>query len=129
MRSLCLACLLAACRADPRPPPDYGDERTETFPQFYGWVPHNLLMISMDTFRKDHLDRYGNVGTTPFLSSLADQGVSLDDHVQCSNWTYASTSCTLAGRFNEEAGLTPQLVAGLDPATQKWPIGTPFLAG
>ncbi|MEQ1505240.1 MAG: sulfatase-like hydrolase/transferase [Myxococcota bacterium] len=109
----------------PRPPPDYGTAETDTIPAFYGRVPKNVFMISMDTFRKDHLDRYGEVGKTPFLSAVADAGYAFDDHVQCSNWTYASTSCTLAGRYNEESGMIPQLVSGFEG---RYPVGTPFLA-
>jgi arylsulfatase A-like enzyme len=122
-----VACVLAGCTSGGpgRVPVDYGTEKTDTVPQFYGAVPKNILMISMDTYRKDHLDRYGDVGSSGFLTALAEQGYSLDDHVQCSNWTYASTSCTLAGRHNEEAGLIPQLVAKFDGV---WPTGTPFLA-
>ena len=83
-------------------------------------------MISIDTFRRDHLDRYGSENASPFMTALAEDGVAADDHHQCSNWTYASMSCTVAGRFNEEAGMTPQLVSGFD---EIWPVGTPFLAG
>lgn len=104
--------------------PRFGDEPTDTFPQFYGRVPKNIVMISMDTFRKDHLDRYGAEGITPFLSAIAEGGVALDDHVQCSNWTYSSTSCTLAGRYGDEAGMIPSLSDDSEP----WPVGTPFLA-
>lgn len=121
-----LLTLLAACTGSTWPaPPDWGDETTDTFPQFYGRVPKNLLVISMDTFRKDHLDRYGDTHAAPFLSTLADAGVAMDDHLQCSNWTYASTSCTLAGRLNEQAGMIPKLS---DTLATPWPQGTPFLA-
>jgi arylsulfatase A-like enzyme len=124
--SACLA--LTACTHSgrgARQPPDYGDVPTDTIPQFYGWVPHNILMISMDTFRRDHLDAYGDTHAAPFLSTLAENGFTADDDVQCSNWTMASTSCTLAGRYDEEAGMTPKLVANFE---DQWPVGTPFLA-
>jgi arylsulfatase A-like enzyme len=104
--------------------PRFGDEPTDTFPQFYGRPPKNIVMISLDTFRKDHLDRYGADGVTPFLTAVANGGVVLDDHVQCSNWTFASTSCTLAGRANEEAGMIPSL----SDTAAAWLVGTPFLA-
>lgn len=107
------------------PPPVYGDTLTDTFPQFRGQVPRNIVMISIDTFRRDHLDRYGGPGVTPFLTTLADRGVALDDLTQCSNWTYGSTSCTLAGRYNFEAGQATQLQ---ERGREPWPEGTPFLA-
>ena len=121
-----VAALLAGCQpSGPRPPRDYGSVPTDTFPQFYGSVPKNIVMISIDTFRRDHLDRYGSEQSSPFMTALAEAGVAADDHHQCSNWTYASMTCTMAGRHNEEAGMTPELVGGFDDA---WPFGTPFLA-
>jgi arylsulfatase A-like enzyme len=118
--TLIAALALGAChRSPPREDPDYGDEVTDTVPAFYGQVPKNVLMISMDTFRPDYLDR------APFLSTVAAQGFHAVDTMQCSNWTYASTSCTLLGAYNEEAGMIPQLAANFEG---RWPVGTPFLA-
>src|SRR5262245_59989092 len=120
-KTIPLLALLACTDAGPgTDPTDYGTEKTDTVPQFYGWVPHNIRRISMDTFRKDHLDLYGEVGASGFLTTMAEQGFTLDNHVQCSDWTYASTSCTLAGRQNEEAGMIPQLVA---KGAGVWPVG------
>jgi choline-sulfatase len=118
----------ACSGSEPQPPePEPDLTPTDTFPQFLGKVPKNIVMISMDTFRRDHLDRYGDGSRqiTPFLSTLADGGVALDDHVQCSNWTMASVSCTLAGRYNEENTQIPRL-SEID--TRPWPAGTDFLA-
>ncbi|MCA9493282.1 MAG: sulfatase-like hydrolase/transferase [Myxococcales bacterium] len=73
--------------------------------------PRNLLVISIDTTRKDHIDRWAPDGLerTPFLSALMASGVVLDDHLQCSNWTFASTSCTHRGQLMEETGFYPKL--------------------
>ena len=90
-------------------PPDPGTVPTDTLPQFYGHVPRNVVMISLDTFRKDKLTRYGGSGETPFLDALVADGFALDEHVQCSNWTFAATSCTLSGRYNVNAGMEPSL--------------------
>jgi arylsulfatase A-like enzyme len=78
--------------------------------QFDGPPPRNVLMVSIDTFRKDHLDPYGDLALTPFLGRLANEGVRLDDHVQCSNWTWHATSCTLAGRYELDVGHVPVLL-------------------
>lgn len=136
MRTLLAAALFSGCGAPyPERPsdPDYGTQTTDTVPQFYGQVPRNLVMISIDTLRKDHVDRYADPDwlaehgpVMPFLSGLFDTGFALDDAMQCSNWTLASVSCTLAGRYNVEAGMAPQLPNENAP---EWPIGTPFLAG
>lgn len=97
---------------------------TPTLPAFRHEVPSNLLMISLDTFRKDQVGRYGGENT-PFLDELIAEGFVLDDHTQCSNWTYASTTCTLLGRYNLDNGFMPKLSsAHREPV----PEGTPFLA-
>jgi len=98
---------------------------TETYPQFYEEVPRNLLMISIDTTRKDHIERYGMKGGFPFMNQRAAEGVALDEHTQCSNWTFAGTTCTLLGRYNIDNGHMPQLSKeGRAPL----PDGTPMLA-
>ncbi|MFT5459046.1 MAG: hypothetical protein ACI9K2_005556, partial [Myxococcota bacterium] len=74
-----------------------------------GPTPSNVFILSIDTLRRDHLGRWGGPGITPFLDSLVDGGVVLDDHVQCSNWTFASMSCTTLGRPGRDLGWVPQL--------------------
>jgi choline-sulfatase len=93
--------------------------------QFSGKRPKNLLMISVDTFRKDHLNRYGGPGITPALDALMNESVVLDAHTQCSNWTFPSTSCTLLGRYHEDNGHIPQLSTN---GRAPFPDGLPFLA-
>ncbi len=117
---LFVASLLLACHGDPdgRPP---GDTAPITPPDaadplvFDGPPPKNVLMISIDTFRRDHFDPYGDLELAPFLGRLATEGVHLDNHVQCSNWTWHSTSCTLAGRYEIDVGHVPVLVGLREP--------------
>ena len=47
----------------------------------------NLLMISIDTLRRDHISRYdaSNRDLTPFLDSWMDRGFVADNHYTCSN--------------------------------------------
>lgn len=96
--------------------------------QFYGHVPRNVLFLSIDTLRRDHLGFYGSpLHLTPFLDRIAADGVVADDHLQCSCWTFGSTTCTLAGRTNTERGHMPRLNGD---ASNRPPVpdGTPFLA-
>ena len=80
-----------------------------TLPVFLGDRPKNVLMISVDTFRRDHLDRYGDLGLTPFIDSVMNESLVLDDHVQCSNWTFPGTTCVQLGRLHTDTGFLPSL--------------------
>lgn len=83
---------------------------TDTIPSFKGHVPKNLLVFSIDTFRKDRLGKYDADGDlTPFLSQLMDEGFTLDEHMTCANWTFMGVGCTMNGRYNEENGFIPEL--------------------
>ncbi len=105
--------LLLGCRPDPV-------EQTLLVPG----PATNLLVISIDTLRRDALTRYGGTGDMPFLDSWFDQAVALDDHLSCSNWTYSSMLCALTGTTQLEAGFLP--LNGQGP--QPWPAPVPLLA-
>jgi arylsulfatase len=77
--------------------------------------PKNILMISIDTLRKNQLGFYGGPADTPFLDSLLAGSVHLDNHMQCSSWTYVSTSCTLMGGSHEANGYMPLLTQLQEP--------------
>lgn len=81
---------------------------TDSFPSFYGSAPKNLLVISLDTFRRDHMARYGDTrAITPFLDSIANNALALDDHQSCSNWTYPGVVCAMDGRSPLEYDFVP----------------------
>ncbi len=71
-------------------------------------TPKNVVMISIDTLRRDRVGRYDASDRTPALDALMASSVTLDDHTSCSNWTYASILCALGGRYNAEAGIAPE---------------------
>jgi len=116
--------------AGPTTPTESTSPTTPPVPQralvFDGDPPTNVLMISIDTTRKDQLG--ADPTYTPFLDSLAETGVELADHQQCSNWTFGSTSCTVAGRLPEETGFIPSLNLGLGDPDNTVPNGQRTLA-
>jgi arylsulfatase A-like enzyme len=69
--------------------------------------PRNLLVLSVDTLRRDKVGRYSGGTQTPFLDSVLDESVALDDHRSCSNWTYASLLCALTGQTTVDLGFEP----------------------
>jgi arylsulfatase A-like enzyme len=122
--------LLLACNDDAAPsqPVDLSDTAVRSdyvSPLQRAEGPYrNVLMISIDTLRRDHLGVYGGPVPTPTLDRLVQEGVALDDHAQCSSWTFHSTTCTLSGRYPEDLGYLPRLTQ--DQA--EVPEGTEFLA-
>jgi len=88
--------------------------------RFAGGPPRRLLMLSIDTLRRDAVGRYGSAGEsdTPFLDGLIGGGVALDDHVSCSSWTYPSMLCALSGRSTTDIGFEPLH----DPAGEPLPL-------
>ncbi len=98
-----LSTLLAACHwpalvelpCDPDAAPT---ELSAPALSFSGERPKNLLMVSLDTLRRDRVGRYDGSDRTDFLDSLFERGVALDDHRSCSNWTYPGMLCALTGQ-------------------------------
>ncbi|HHO54413.1 MAG TPA: hypothetical protein ENK18_26970, partial [Deltaproteobacteria bacterium] len=80
-------------------------------------MPTNLLMISIDTLRLDQLSRWRErwpgpePGPMPFLDGLIAEGVVLDDHMSCSNWTFHAATCTVAGSDPLSWGFVPTATA------------------
>ena len=66
----------------------------------------NLLVISIDTLRRDAVGRYGGY-ETPHLDALLTRGLVLDDHRSCSNWTFPAMICGLAGSGPVELEFAP----------------------
>ena len=65
--------------------------------QFDGPAPTNLVIISLDTTRRDYVGRYGKNGNTPNLDRILAEGVALDQHRSCSSWTAPSMTCVTTG--------------------------------
>ncbi|NCG21569.1 MAG: sulfatase-like hydrolase/transferase, partial [Rhodobacterales bacterium] len=138
MRSVMSAALLSGCiAAEPLP-----TDPTSTVAPAHalafseGQVPKNILMISLDTFRRDHFDLYGDRGLMPFFSGLAQQGFHVEDYRSCSTYTFHATTCVAGGRYAlegaEDYGVMPQLgLEGevLDPIPDNTPLMPGYMGG
>lgn len=106
-----LACGGKSEEADSGPltPEERWGPPTDTIPSFYGSVPKNVIMLSIDTWRRDSLTRYGGPTVMPYMDELAMTGFTADDHITVSNWTMHGTSSTLAGAYPLDLGWVPSL--------------------
>ena len=116
------------CVNPPNPPmedsPSESSTGTDTGPlppntsvlQFDGAPPTHLLMVSIDTLRRDLVLPFNEETPTemPFLRSLMAEGVLLNDFQQCSNWTFHSVACTVQGQYGEDFGFIPQLFRAME---------------
>ncbi len=63
----------------------------------------NVVVIIVDTLRADHLSSYGyERQTSPFIDSLAAQGVRFETAIAPSSWTQPSHASMLTGRYTYE---------------------------
>ncbi|MFO8006729.1 MAG: sulfatase [Candidatus Brocadiia bacterium] len=68
--------------------------------------PPNILLITVETLRRDHCSLYGyDRDTTPFLRELAAESIVFDNGWSHSSWTYPSMACVLSGRMPQETGV------------------------
>jgi len=115
--TLPLLVALAGCsdKAGDSAVPETGLSPRSELLDFDGEPPSNLIILSVDTLRRDALGRYGG-SLTPNLDRLLAEGVALDDHRSCSNWTYASMLCVLSGKTTDQLGFEPLHKPSGEPA-------------
>jgi len=66
----------------------------------------NIVLIVLDTLRRDRLSCYGyELETTPNIDSLAERGLLYEDAYATSSWTWPSTASILTGLHPETHGV------------------------
>lgn len=76
--------------------------RTSNLPSAAPGAP-NVVVVIVDTLRADHLSSYGyERDTSPFIDSLAAQGVRFETAIAPSSWTQPSHASLLTGRYTYE---------------------------
>jgi arylsulfatase A-like enzyme len=67
----------------------------------------NVLLISIDSLRRDHVGSYGYpLATTPTIDRLAAEGVMFRDAVSTTSWTLAAHAALLTGVHDARHGAT-----------------------
>lgn len=56
-----------------------------------------LILVCVDTLRRDHVDAYAPAGLTPHLAALAAEGVVFERAVAASSWTLPSVATVMTG--------------------------------
>ena len=76
----------------------------------------NVVLISIDALRKDHLGLYGyERDTSPYLDRLADESIVFDRAYCTASWTLISHMTMLTGLFGRQHGVVADGTA-LSPA-------------
>ena len=65
----------------------------------------DVVVVTMCSVRRDHVDVYQDRALTPNLSRIADGGYHFDTAYAASNFTLASLTAILTGRFGSSTGV------------------------
>ena len=66
----------------------------------------NVLLITIDTLRADHVSAYGHEKpTTPFVDSQARRGVRYETTYSTSSWTVPALSSMLTSTYGHRHGM------------------------
>lgn len=94
--------------------------------QFDGAPPTNLIIVSLDTTRRDFIGRFSGTDHTPNLDAVLAEGVVLENHRSCSSWTAPSMTCVTTGLTPFELDWWPWTS---DPYISGYDDDLPTLAG
>ena len=72
-----------------------------------GDLPPDIFLFTVDALRADHLSPYGHARqTTPFLASIAEDGVVFEHASATTSWTVPSVASILTGMMPHQLGVT-----------------------
>jgi arylsulfatase A-like enzyme len=65
----------------------------------------DVVLVTMCSVRRDHVDPYVDRGLTPNLARIAADGIHYDQAYSASNFTLGSLTAVLTGRFGSSTGV------------------------
>jgi len=75
--------------------------------RFADGLPRNLILVAIDTLRRDALGTYNGSDASPFLDGKLAEAVRLDTLHSCSNFTAPAFYCLFGGRNPLDVGFWP----------------------
>lgn len=89
--------------------------KTSNLPEAHPETP-NVIVLVVDTLRADHLSSYGyERNTSPFIDSLAAEGVRFENAISPASWTQPAHASMLTGRYTYETHAETQPLDGTYP--------------
>ena len=85
----------------------------------------NVLVVSIDTLRADHVSAYGGRVDTPHLDGLLTAGIFFEDLRSCTNFTFGASACAMAGVDPIDDAFLP--IGAGDPSYDEVPQDAPLL--
>ena len=83
-------------------------------------VRPNIVLLTIDTLRADHVSSYGyGRNTTPFIDSLASNGVRFERAYATSSWTVPSVASMVTGLHPGQHGVTRGVVVDSNVVAQR----------
>lgn len=77
----------------------------------------NVVLVTIDTLRADHVGVYGASDATPALDALAREGVRFENAISPVPLTRPAHASLLTGLYPNQHGIRDNLPAGLEPST------------
>lgn len=119
-----LGCILAtgALAISQRLSRSGGRRNTELSPKTANSGQPNIVILSIDALRADHVGCYGYaVGTTPHIDHLAEEGIRYENAITQAPWTYPSFAALFTSLYPTELDIpgeyrnTDELALGAAP--------------
>ena len=102
--AFCALLSFPACGEDPTTP--NGQTARDSAPDEKAQKPLSIILMSLDTMRRDHVGFYGyERNTTPFLDELAERSLVFDNAYTTFSWTLVAHMSLMTGMYPSQHGV------------------------
>ncbi len=104
--ALLVALLALACSDTSSTDADRGDQPAAAAARPAGERPLDVILVSIDTLRRDHVGFHGyERNTTPFLDQLAEKSIVFENAYTTFSWTLVAHMSLLTGLYPSQHGV------------------------